>query len=249
MMGRLIWRGGRGGRAQPRGPLRQIGSLMLETLIALPILLVMGLSVVQWALVHEARAFVDHGALMAARAGALENARLGPMRQALARALTPLRAPDSSVAAFETAVRARALPEVMTHARLRLLNPTREAFDDHGRRGENGRPYLPFRDMQHRSRTPGARSGLSIQEATLLRVQVTYGFPLKVPYAGWFIAKAALGGSWLGSGWGAREQLMLRANRLPIVATATVRMQSRAVAGDHFPAKKALPDVPRHRES
>ena len=218
---------------------------MLESLIALPVLLVVGLSVVQWAFVYEARAFVDHGALMAARAGALENARMQPMRLALARALTPLHPSARSVGAFETRVVSKTLPDILAHARIRILNPTREAFTDHGQRDRSGTRYLPFRDMHRQSSRVGPRSELTLQDATLLRVQVTYGYPLHVPYAGWFVAKAALGAAWLGSNWDVREQLMLRNNRLPIVATATVRMQSQVIDGNQFPKKDDLSETIR----
>jgi Flp pilus assembly protein TadG len=58
------------------------GSVMLETVIALPVVLVLGFSLVQWAFVFQARAAVDHATLMAARAGSVENAQIKPMRQA-----------------------------------------------------------------------------------------------------------------------------------------------------------------------
>jgi len=218
---------------------------MLESLIALPVLLLAGLSVVQWAFVYEARAFVDHGALMAARAGALDNARMQPMRLALARALTPLQPSARNVGAFETRVISKTLPDILLHARLRILNPTREAFADHGQRNRSGERYLPFRDIHQRPSKIGQSSQLSLQDATLLRVQVSYGYPLRVPYAGWFIAKAALGASWLGSEWDIREQIMLRSNRLPIVATATVRVQSRIIDGGQFPNKDDISETAR----
>ncbi|RZU99138.1 TadE/TadG family type IV pilus assembly protein [Spiribacter vilamensis] len=224
---------------------RFTGSIMLETVIALPVVLVLGLSVTQWALVHQARAVIDHATLMAARAGAVNEARMAPMRNAFARAIVPLHLSRRDAADFETAFLIRATPDARLNLRLRILNPTREAFDDHAVRDRKGGRYLPFRHLDRRSRRPGRQSGLNIQDATLLRVQATYGYPLKVPYAGAFIRQALrLATRWT-TAYGPRERTMLLTGRLPIVTTATVRMQSRARAGPHFPQRTDLDRVAR----
>ena len=226
---------------------RSAGSVMLETVIALPVVLGMGLMVVQWALVHEARAFVEYGALMAARAGALENGRTGPMKTALARALTPLKVPESSSLDFETRFATRARPDVELNGRIRILNPTREAFLDHGRRDDRGRTYLPFRDVHRGGARRGGHSDLSLADATLLRVQVTYGYPLQIPWGGWLIREAAEAANRFARDAGLFERRLLAANRLPITATATVRLQSRAWSGRQFPARRDLPAVKRKK--
>ena len=224
---------------------RFTGSIMLETVIALPVVLVLGLSVTQWALVHEARAVIDHATLMAARAGALKEARMTPMRNAFARAIVPFHLSRQDAGGFETAFLTRATPDARLNLKLRILNPTREAFDDHARRDRKGRRYLPFRDLDRRSGQPGRRSGLNIQDATLLRVQATYGYPLKVPYAGAFIRQALRVATRWTTAYGPHERAMLRTGRLPIVTTATVRMQTRARAGSHFPRRSELDRVAR----
>ncbi len=222
---------------------------MLETIIALPVVLVLGLSVVQWAFIHEARAYLDHATLMAARAGALNNAELGPMRNAFARAITPLHLSKTGSAHFESRFLTKALPDSRLNARLEILNPTQEAFRNHARRDRQGRRYLPFRDLDQASRRIGRHSRLNIQDATLLRVKVTYGYPLKVPYAGWFIIQALKTATRFTDAYDARERLMLAQNRLPIVTTATVRLQSRAFAGKQYPRRDQQPDVPRLKPS
>ena len=221
---------------------------MLETVIALPVVLVLGLSVTQWALVHEARAVIDHATLMAARAGALNEARMTPMRNAFARAIVPFHLARRSAGDFEMAFLTRAVPDTRLNLKLRILNPTREAFDDHAQRDRKGNRYLPFRNLDQRSRRRGRRSGLNIQDATLLRVQAIYGYPLKVPYAGAFIRQAVTMATRWTTAYGLHERAMLAAGRLPIVTTATVRMQSRARAGSHFPKRSDLDRVDREND-
>jgi hypothetical protein len=218
---------------------------MLETVIALPVVLVLGLSITQWALVHQARAVVDHATLMAARSGALANAESAPMRNAFARAIVPLHLKDTGAKAFEQAYITRALADARLHLALDILNPTREAFADHGRRDDDGAIYLPYRQLDQAPRRIGPRSGITLQDATLLRVRATYGYPLNVPYAGAFILQAVRVATRLTAAYGVRERAMLATGRLPIVTTATVRMQSRAYRGSRFPRRADLPRVPR----
>lgn len=218
---------------------------MLETVIALPVVLVLGLSITQWALVHQARAAVDHATLMAARAGAFNHAEKGPMRNAFARAIVPLHISDTDAAGFETAFLMRATPDARLNLELNILNPTREAFTDHARIDASGRRYLPYRRLDRAPDRVGRRSGINIQDAALLRVQAVYGYELKVPYAGAFILQAVRTATRWTRAYGVRERAMLATGRLPIVTTATVRMQTRAFAGPQFPARGALERVRR----
>ena len=228
-------------RPFPRGASRCAGGVMLETLIALPVVLVLGLSVAQWAFIHEARAVVDHATLMAARAGALNNADMGAMRNAFARAITPMSLAEPTATAFERTFLTRSLPDSRVHLDLRILNPTQEAFIDHARRDRRGRRYLPYRRLEAASTQPGRRSALNIQDATLLRVQARYGYELKVPYANGFILQAVRAATRWTNAYSPRERLMLANGRLPILTTATVRMQSRAYAGGQYPRRADLP--------
>ena len=226
------------------------GGVMLEALIALPVVLALGLMVVQWAFIHEARAFVSHATLMAARAGAVEHARTGPMRTALARALTPLKVPERRVTDFERRFSLQSLPAVFAHSRIRILNPTAEALQDHGRRDADGRIYLPFRDVHRGGSRPGRRSGLNLADATLLRVQVTYGYPLQVPYGGALILAAARAANRFDPDVDLFHRRLLASGRLPITTTATVRLQSRVFEAEaNLPEQRQLPSVPRDRPS
>lgn len=235
----------RAGQSLSGGSGRITGSIMLETVIALPVVLVLGLSITQWALIHQARAMTDHATLMAARAGALNHAQIALMRNAFARAVVPMHLSTASATGFETAFLTRAMPDARINLQLNILNPTREAFSDHALRDHRGRRYLPFRNLERASTRPGRRSHINVQDATLLRVQAVYGYELKVPYAGAFILQAVRMATRWTKAYGARERVMIASGRLPIVTTATVRMQTRAFSGRQFPLRSDLPGVAR----
>src|SRR5262245_45041264 len=111
--------------------LRQLqrGAAIVETVIALPILLAVILGAIQVGLIYEAKATLNHAGLQAARAGAVSNAQPHALRTGLARGLVPLYSPDSSMEGVASTL-ARINADLATDARIRILNPTREAFED-----------------------------------------------------------------------------------------------------------------------
>lgn len=226
---------------------RHRGTAMVEAVIALPILLVVILGAIQFALIYQAKATLNHASLQAARAGAVNNADPDAIRGGLARGLTPLYSPESSLHGLVTTV-ARVDAALVTDARVRILNPNREAFADFGEEVA-GVQEIPNDRLHVRSTAIGATSGVNVQDANLLKLEVTYGHELKVPLVNWFISRLMLRAS--RSGANAFEQQLLRRMRLPIVAAATVRMQSPArlsaavVSRDDLPAIDRVPSDAR----
>lgn len=199
------------------------GVAIVETIIVLPIVLVVILGTIQFALIYQAKATLNHAALQAARAGAVEHAHPEAIRRGLARGLVPLYSPPSSLAGF-TATFARVYEDVLQNARIRILNPTLEAFADFSEEA-NGVREIPNDRLHARSTAVGARSGINIQDANLLRLEVTYGYELKVPLVNWFITRTLLTLS-RHDEYDAFERELLRRTLLPIVSTSTVRMQT-----------------------
>ncbi len=227
-------------RARGRARHCQRGTSIVETVIALPILLVFVLGAIQFALIYEAKATLNHASLQAARLGAVRNASPDAIRRGLARGLAALHSPESSLAAFAR-TRAGIEADLASDARIRILNPTREAFDDFAVEVD-GQREIPNDRLHARDTTLGTRSGVSLQDANLLKVQITYGYELQVPLVNWFIARVLLG---TGQGTDPFEQQLLRRTRLPIMATATVRMQSPARSSDIVVARSDFPDLDR----
>ena len=220
------------------------GAAIIETAIALPVLLVVILGAIQFALIYEAKATLNHASLQAARAGSVANAEINAIRRGLARGLAPLYSPDSSVQGVVQTV-GRINERLLADARVRILNPTREAFADFGEDVKGARE-LPNDRLQARSTTLGTRSGLNVQDANLLRVEITYGYELQVPLVNWFFSRILLAADRTGVvRWDAFEQQLLRRTRLPVVATSTVRMQTPAHLNDAMVAKTDLPDIAR----
>lgn len=223
------------------GPQRrlQLGAAIVEATIALPVLLVVILAVIQFGFVYQAKATLNHAALQAARAGAVSNATPAAIRRGLAQGLAPLSSPDASLRGVAESV-ARVESELLADARIRILNPTREAFDDFAVEVDGVRE-LPNDRLHARDTQSGASGGLNVQDANLLRVQVTYGYELKVPLINGFISRL-LG---LARDSDAFDQQLLRRNRLPITSTATVRMQSPLRFSELLVSRADLPDAER----
>jgi Pretoxin HINT domain/TadE-like protein/Restriction endonuclease fold toxin 5 len=221
---------------------RQRGAAIVEAVIALPVLLVVVLAAIQFGLIYQAKATLNHASLQAARAGAVNGADPDAIRRGLASGLTPLYSPDSSLSGVASAV-ARLEAALHRDARIRILNPTREAFADFGTDVDGGRE-IPNDRLHARSTAIGAQSGVNIQDANLLRVEVTYGFELEVPLVNGFLARTLLSVRRQGTREPFEQQL-LRRTLLPITSTATVRMHSPARLSSLVVAAADVPDVDR----
>ena len=219
---------------------RQWGAAIVEAAIALPILIVVILAAIQFGLIYQAKATLNHATLQAARAGAVANADPNAIRHGLATGLAPLSSPDTSLRGVVEAV-ARNEAELLTDARVRILNPTQETFDDFAV-DVDGVRELPNDRLHVRGSEVGVRGGLNIQDANLLRVEITYGYELKVPLINGFLSRLSL--------LSMREadsfaQQLLRRNRLPITATSTVRMQSPLRLSELVVSRDAIREVER----
>lgn len=204
---------------------RQRGVAMTETIIALPILwLVIGLAI-ELAVLFETKAALNHATLQSARAGMVANASPTALVNGLARGMLPLFSPEPGLAGAAQTLATKALPDMLVFSRIRILNPTRNAFNDFGER-INGDRQIPNDELHRRSTGVGGASGINIQDANLLKVEVTYGAETKVPGLGALLSQTILLFN--------RAQLdefeiqLLEAGRLPVLSTATVRMQSPA---------------------
>ena len=226
----------------PRLRCRERGVAIAETVIALPILLALILGIIQFALIYEAKATLNHATLLAARAGAVEHAQPRAILSGLARGLVPLYSPDSSFDGYRSTL-ARVTAALAGDARVRILNPTREAFADFSEEVEGVRE-IPNDRLHVRSSALGTQSGLNIQDANLLRVQVMYGYELNVPLVNWFITRTLLAFD-SDDGYDAFERQLLRRTRLPILSTSTVRMHTPARLSDLVVARADLPDIQR----
>lgn len=156
--------------------------------VALFALLPLCLGGLQMALLASENHHLDHATFLAARHAAMEHGEVGSARRALARAATVLfvRA-DADLAGSGAApavarAYAAALADQALHARVRVLNPTPEAQQDFALL-RNGDRVIPNDALEHRDSAPGPRSGLTLQQASMLRLEVSWCRPLVVPFA------------------------------------------------------------------
>jgi len=208
------------------GLARWRGAAMVEFTVVAPLITMLGLLVLQWALVTNARQQIDHATFMAARAGSSDHANLQSMQAAWVRNLVPLYGGGLDSAALAQA-RQRAAIDSERHSRLRVLNPSRESFDDwHDSRlsARYGRRAIPNGQLAFKPATaPGPRSAQTLHEANLLKLWVTHGYPLQVPLAGRLVGFLL---RWADDGQDAFYTALLANGRLPLHSHVVLHMQS-----------------------
>lgn len=232
----------------------QRGAGAVEFLIAIPVLLGLILGILQVSLLYQARLQLEVATQDAARAGALHGGDLQAIQDGLADGLTPLYAHGQNLIALaEAKARVKAAQVAGTLADIEILSPTVEALHDHKEYGRlpldddtgnkkatpggNWGWGIPESHLGYRKTSLGTESGLSIQDANLLKIKVTYHHPLIVAFVDHLFARfdsRNVGkGSVVGSdqgGQGALEQSQGLQDRLgitfPLTAEATYRMQT-----------------------
>jgi hypothetical protein len=165
------------------------GAATLEFyVVALFALLPLCLGTLQIALLLVDNHHIDFAAFMAARQGAVAQGDMGAMRRGFVRAITS-RHMDSftplnrnNLTARVTEAYARATTDVLAFARFRLLAPDSAAQTDFAIRRDGDR-VIPNDSLEYRSVATGVRSGHSLQQANILRIEISYCRPLIVPFA------------------------------------------------------------------
>jgi hypothetical protein len=215
-------------------PMHQRGQSLTEFLVVMFGFGVLLLGLLQAILLARAKTTVDYAALEAARAGALYGADKGQMQKGLARGLTPLyaTATASPTAAGTFEAYGKAYGAVLGFSTIKVLSPTTGSFDDFSEAQYDGTMALPNDSLNFRPASVGSRGGLSVQDANILKIQVTFTYPLIVPVidrmlgtlgiASLDVARTAMEGHTVYS--------------LPIVASAMVRMQSPITKRGNLPS-------------
>jgi Flp pilus assembly protein TadG len=168
---------------RPRGeaPRRSSGQAIVEYIIIFPVLLILIMGAIQIALIYQAKFTLNYATFMGARQGALKNANLNSIKDGVAAGLTPLfmRWSGSGTPGLVDLSKARVIATIevfnpMT-ADVRIISPTQAAFDALS----GGGTEIPNDNLMYRS---GDGDGMSIQDANLLKVRVTYCVKLVVPF-------------------------------------------------------------------
>jgi hypothetical protein len=179
---------------------------MVESLIALPLLFMVGLGAVQFALVMHARQALNFALIEAARAGSVGHAEAGAIRLGLSRGLVPWLYGANDLGEYALNLARAAVHirqgEAIGWMHLAQLSPTNASFDDWAEpaRDANGGLMADIREIPNdnlaaraeASGAPavGAASGQTLADANLLRLRLDYGVPLVVPVVGRLISLA-----------------------------------------------------------
>ena len=221
---------------------REHGATLVEFIIAAPLVLFILLVLMQYALLFHAKSQLNYATFEAARAGTVTNARPAAIRAAFDRAMTGYHGGGTTSAEL-AAARTKALAEA-PFARIEILSPTRESFNDFhspalATRMEATGRVIPNTHLAHLNcpiDRPGCQhdparnaSGQTLQDANLLKLRISYGIPVikQIPLAGPFMARAL---AVLDSDDGdAFRSGLIADGRIPIVAHTVMRMQSPAI--------------------
>ena len=213
----------------------QSGASLVEFAIAAPLIFLLGAGTLQAGLLYHGRTTLNYATFEAARVGATRHAQHKPMRKELGIRLAPLIGGDGTFASAATAMAKMSVEvespigltgQIAPPTRLEILNPTEEAFSDENW-GEKSlehanRRVIPNSHLRYQG--DEVKGGLSLQDANLLKIEVTHGIPLNVPVVGRILAKLLVP---LYAD-DVDKQLHLLSGRFPMTSTATVRMQSEA---------------------
>jgi len=201
----------------------QRGATLAEFAIVAPVVLLVGMATVQAGLIYHGKTTLNYATFEAARAGAVNNAQVGVMRDELGIRLAPIQGGDGTAERALIAIaKSSAAVRDVSSTQLQVINPTQAAFDDWGVISrESHRRVIPNSHLRHRDYSVGDSSGLNLRDANLLKIEVTHGLELKVPVVGSLLSKALLTIDPQNASYYVR-------NTMPLTSVATVRMQSEA---------------------
>ncbi|MEE9334675.1 MAG: TadE/TadG family type IV pilus assembly protein [Granulosicoccaceae bacterium] len=204
----------------------QSGATMVEFIFAAPAVLFLGLGSVQAGLIYHGKATLNYATFEAARAGAVDHAQLESMKNELGFRLAPLMGGDGTAEkAAEAISMSIAGVNLPLQTKLEILNPTVQAFDDWGQVSlDSGVRVIPNSHLRnrHAERSQvGSQSGLNLHDANLLKIKVTHGFQMKIPFIAAIFAKAMVVTDLANAHYYALKQI-------PITSVVTVRMQNEA---------------------
>lgn len=169
----------------------QRGQGLIEFIITVAVLGPLLLGIFQAVLLYRAKTVLDYAAFQAARSGSTNSAQMGAMQSGLARGLMPLYAHDASATgAVEAYGKALIDTRTPTVAQIQVISPTAAAFDSWKEKQFDGVDGIPNDSLPYRGNA--VKSGVTVQDANVLKIEVHYKFPLIVPLIDRIIGKVDL---------------------------------------------------------
>lgn len=213
------------------------GASMVEFVIAAPVILLLGLGTIQIALIYQGKSTVNYATFEAARAGAVDHAKLETMRDELGLRLAPLLGGDGTIEKAAAAIVAsKVLAKDPTRTQIKIINPTPESFVDWGvTSDETDQLVIPNSHLRHKPNDDiGVHSEQNLQDANLLKISVTHGMRMNIPVIAPIMARSMALIDPENSHFYAR-------NQFPLSSVATVRMQSETWQNDAMISSNSTP--------
>lgn len=227
------------------------GASIVEFMVVTPLLLFVGLGIMQFGLIYHAKSVLNYATFEAARTGAVKNGQIDHMRKELGYRMAPIFGGDGSLKYGVSAItRSAVMAQDITATKIEILNPTPASFELHGKSKNvidshgNKRSVVAIPNSHLRFRKNTIKDdGLNVQDANLLKIKVTYGYQMRLPFLDMEIPGVRF----------AMRTVMLHADpenwkyyirgQLPISSTATVRMQSEIWDSQLDPVAKRMFDA------
>ena len=230
------------------------GQATIEYIVIFPVLVMLLFGIFQFTLIYQAKTTLNYAVFEAARAGAVNNAKREAVEEAFARGMSPLYTHDDTVDDVHAA-RDQVRDEIAAGDRVCIerVNPVDEDFSDHSidHPELDGDSAIPVDNLFYRDNTSSAGGGgaagrVSLHDATLLKIKVTYCYPLYVPFLNrvipeWFTGNVE--GQWFtgnddseahDDGLGEFKLNCIGNRQLPISADAIMRMQSPVINDESY---------------
>lgn len=224
---------------------KQSGAGIAEFIVGFPVFMLLSLGTIQGGLLYHAKSSLNYAAHEAARAGSTGHAAASTITTALQKALIPYYGGGRNTAELASSWGKVVSDWGSMPARIEVISPTPESFDDYAMTSLQNRHSTAARVIPNTIVNGGCpagkaagecvntdpasnQSGQSLADANLLKLRITYGVPPQklVPFVGRFM-NWALDVTGAGAG-DPIKQAMIDQGRIPLVAQATIRMQSDA---------------------
>lgn len=236
---------------------RHSGVALTELLISLPILAAVGLGGFQVSQVMRWRIHLGYVVNEAARQGVLDHALPIGVEAGIARGLAPILGGASNAASYAASLAAAQAHVQVGQAagwlQWRQLSPTQQSFEDWAVPAKDsagnliaGQSEIPIDNMASRvkyqqpnsgvaalrgTEAIGANSGQTLNDANILKIELTYWVPLQIPWIGRWAARLAqstAGCTTFCAAYFAPNAQGVPTPRWPIRVASSMRMQTPA---------------------
>lgn len=213
--------------------INQAGATLTEFIVIGPLIFLLGMTGLQYTLMYNAKTNFTYASYEAARAGAIHNASPEKIQEGLLKGFLPYISANTGSKIPNTLLLQKAKITEAPFMKIEIISPTEKAFNDFNDETlqkilKTDRKVIPNKktDMDNLKTKKGASSGISISEANVLKLRITYGYKPTIP-----IAKNLLSSmySFLNGPKDSFSTKLLATKRIPIVVDVSAQMLSPAV--------------------